>query len=99
MHVEEKQQVLWEQYDVLQRYLAEVGHHPLLTAAQEIELAQRIKQGDQDAKRQLVEANLRLVVSIARKYTNPRVSLLDLIQEGNLGLMKAAERFNPERGF
>ena len=84
--------------DSLGRYLAEIGHTPLLTAAAEVSLAQRIEAGDADALHALARANLRLVVSIARRYTNQHLTLLDLIQEGNLGLLRAAARFDWRRG-
>jgi len=80
-------------------YLKEIGRVPLLTADQEIDLAHRIENGDEDAKKQLVEANLRLVVSIAKRYVGRGMLFLDLIQEGNLGLMKAVEKFDYRKGF
>ncbi len=83
----------------IDRYLKEIGEVPLLTPAEEIELARRIKQGDQQALKKLTEANLRFVVSIAKLYQNKGFSLGDLINEGNLGLMKAATRFDETRGF
>ena len=85
--------------DPVRMYLKEIGRVPLLTADQEIELANRIEAGDEDAKRQLVEANLRLVVSIAKRYVGRGMLFLDLIQEGNLGLMKAVEKFDYRKGF
>lgn len=85
--------------DPVRMYLKEIGRVPLLTADQEIDLAQRIENGDEDAKRQLVEANLRLVVSIAKRYVGRGMLFLDLIQEGNLGLMKAVEKFDYCKGF
>lgn len=85
--------------DSVKMYLREIGRVPLLNAKQEIELARRIKEGDIDAKRKLVRHNLRLVVSIAKKYINRGLPFLDLIQEGNLGLIRAAEKFDPERGY
>ena len=85
--------------DPVKIYLKEIGRVPLLSAEEEIELAQRMSQGDSYAKKRLSEANLRLVVSIAKKYVGRGMQFLDLIQEGNLGLMKAAEKFEPERGF
>ncbi len=86
-------------YDPVRMYLKEIGKVPLLTAAQEISLARRIERHDSEAKRKLVEANLRLVVSIAKRYSWGTMSLLDLIQEGNLGLIRAAEKFDYRRGY
>jgi RNA polymerase primary sigma factor len=80
-------------------YLKEIGRVPLLTAEEEVELAKRIEAGDQEAVRQLAEANLRLVVSIAKRYVGRGMQLLDLIQEGNLGLIKAVEKFDYRKGF
>lgn len=80
-------------------YLREIGATPLLTAEEEVELAKRIEAGDADAKKQLISANLRLVVSLARHYVGRGMQLLDLIQEGNLGLIKAAEKFDYRRGY
>ena len=80
-------------------YLAEIGTVPLLTQQQEVELARRIEKGDEEAKRHFIEANLRLVVSIARKYPGRGMDLLDLIQEGNLGLIRAVEKFDWRKGF
>ncbi|MFO0780604.1 MAG: RNA polymerase sigma factor RpoD [Candidatus Gracilibacteria bacterium] len=85
--------------DSIRLYLCEIGKVPLLTAKEEIDLAKRIKKGDQTAKQRLAEANLRLVVSIAKKYIGRGLSFLDLIQEGNIGLFRAVEKFDPERGF
>ena len=85
--------------DPLRSYLARIGRVPLLTAAQEVALAQRIERHDLAAKRALIEANLRLVVSIAKRYDGCGLPLLDLIQEGNLGLMIAVEKFDYRRGF
>lgn len=85
--------------DSVKMYLREIGRVPLLTAKEEIELARRIKEDDITAKRKLVRHNLRLVVSIAKKYINRGLPFLDLIQEGNLGLIRAAEKFDPERGY
>ena len=81
-----------------QQYLRDIAQFPLLTPAQEVELAGRIKQGDQKARAQMVRSNLRLVVKIARDYANLGLPLLDLISEGNIGLMKAVERFDPAKG-
>ena len=77
----------------LNMYLKEIGNIPLLTAEEEVFLAQRIEKGDEQARKQLIEANLRLVVSIAKKYVGRGMSFLDLIQEGNIGLMKAVDKF------
>jgi RNA polymerase primary sigma factor len=85
--------------DAVQMYLDEIGKTPLLTKAQEVYLARRIERGDRRAKAHLTKANLRLVVSIAKKYAGRGVSLLDLIQEGNIGLMRAVEKFNHRKGF
>jgi RNA polymerase primary sigma factor len=85
--------------NAIRQYLAEVGRYTLLTAEQEMELAQRTVAGDLEAQQQLVEANLRLVVSFAKRYTTHGIALLDLIQEGNLGLIRAAQKFDPQRGF
>ncbi len=85
--------------DPVRMYLKEIGRVRLLNAQQEVELAQRIEQGDEAAAKQLAEANLRLVVSIARRYVGRGMHFLDLIQEGNLGLMKAVEKFDYRKGF
>jgi RNA polymerase primary sigma factor len=85
--------------DSIRLYLCEIGKVALLTAKEEIDLARRIKKGDQTAKQRLAEANLRLVVSIAKKYIGRGLSFLDLIQEGNIGLFRAVEKFDPDRGF
>ncbi|MBO5785945.1 MAG: RNA polymerase sigma factor RpoD [Clostridia bacterium] len=85
--------------DPVRMYLKEIGKVPLLSAEKELELANRMAHGDLAAKQQLVEANLRLVVSIAKRYVNRGMFFLDLIQEGNLGLMKAAEKFDYGKGF
>jgi RNA polymerase primary sigma factor len=82
----------------LNRYLREIGRFPLLTPEEEIELAEKIKKGDAAAREQMINANLRLVVTIARDYTNLGLPLLDLISEGNIGLTKAVERFEPTKG-
>ena len=83
----------------LDRYLQEIGEVPLLTPDEEIELAKRIKNNDQEALEKLTQANLRFVVSVAKQYQNQGLSLGDLINEGNLGLIKAAKRFDETRGF
>lgn len=85
--------------DPVRMYLKEIGRVNLLTAQEEVALAKRIEAGDEDAKRDLVEANLRLVVSIAKRYVGRGMLFLDLIQEGNLGLMKAVEKFDYSKGF
>ncbi len=85
--------------DPVRMYLKEIGKVDLLTADKELELAYRMSQGDMEAKKQLVEANLRLVVSIAKRYVNRGMFFLDLIQEGNLGLMKAVEKFDYSKGY
>ena len=85
--------------DPIHMYLKEIGQVPLLTSEQEIDLARRVEQGDKEAKRQLEEANLRLVVSIAKHYTGHGMSLMDLIQEGSLGLIRAVEKYDYKKGF
>jgi RNA polymerase primary sigma factor len=85
--------------DALQLFLKDVGRVDLLTAAQEVELAKRIERGDHGAKQEMVEANLRLVVSIAKRYRNQGLPFLDLIQEGTIGLVRAAEKFDYRKGF
>ena len=85
--------------DALQLFLKDIGKVDLLTAAQEVELAKRIERGDHGAKQEMVEANLRLVVSIAKKYRNQGLPFLDLIQEGTIGLVRAAEKFDYRKGF
>ncbi|MEJ7792468.1 MAG: sigma-70 family RNA polymerase sigma factor [Gaiellaceae bacterium] len=85
--------------DTLQLFLKDIGRVPLLTAAQEVELAKRIERGDHTAKQAMVEANLRLVVSIAKRYRNQGLPFLDLIQEGTIGLVRAAEKFDYRKGF
>src|SRR5207245_9373729 len=82
----------------LNRYLQEIGRIPLLTPQQEVELAGKIKEGDAAARERMINANLRLVVTIARDYVNLGLPLLDLISEGNIGLTKAVERFDPKKG-
>jgi RNA polymerase primary sigma factor len=83
---------------VLNRYLLEIGRTPLLTPVEEIELARRIQNGDAAARERMINANLRLVVTVARDYVNLGLPLADLISEGNIGLMKAIDRFDPEKG-
>ncbi len=88
-----------ETSDPVRMYLKEIGRTPLLSTEEEVELAKRIQQGDEEARQRLTEANLRLVVSIARRYAGRGMLFLDLIQEGNLGLMKAVEKFDFTKGF
>ena len=83
----------------LDKYLQEIGKEEMISAEEEVELAQAIKWGDQKALERLTRANLRFVVSVAKQYQNQGLSLPDLINEGNLGLLKAAERFDETRGF
>ncbi|MGC4376000.1 RNA polymerase sigma factor RpoD [Fictibacillus sp. Mic-4] len=85
--------------DPVRMYLKEIGRVDLLSAEEEIELAKRIEEGDEEAKRRLTEANLRLVVSIAKRYVGRGMLFLDLIQEGNMGLIKAVEKFDYDKGF
>jgi RNA polymerase primary sigma factor len=85
--------------DPVAAYLKEIGRHKLLTGTEEIELARLAKRGDEAAKKKLAQSNLRLVVSVAKKYSNHGLPLQDLIQEGNLGLLKAVDKFDPERGY
>ncbi len=85
--------------DPVRMYLKEIGTVPLLTAEEELELAKRKSEGDQEAKERLIEANLRLVVSIAKRYTGRGMSFLDLVQEGNLGLIKGVEKFDYTKGY
>ncbi len=85
--------------DPVRMYLKEIGNVPLLSTEEEIALAKRVEDGDEDAKKQLIEANLRLVVSIAKKYVGRGMPFLDLIQEGNMGLMKAVDKFDYAKGF
>jgi RNA polymerase nonessential primary-like sigma factor len=85
--------------DVTQIYLNEIGINPLLTAQEEADLARRVRKGDFKARQTMIERNLRLVVNIAKHYLNRGIPLLDLVEEGNLGLMHALEKFDPERGF
>ena len=85
--------------DALQLFLKDIGKVELLTAAEEVELAKRIERGDHRAKQEMVEANLRLVVSIAKRYRNQGLPFLDLIQEGTIGLVRAAEKFDWRKGY
>ena len=85
--------------DALELFLRDIGRHPLLTPAQEVALTKRIERGDLEAKRTMIESNLRLVVSIAKRYRHQGLPFLDLIQEGTLGLIRAVEKFDWRRGF
>jgi RNA polymerase nonessential primary-like sigma factor len=85
--------------DATQIYLSEIGFSPLLTAEEEVLYARRSLRGDEAARKRMIESNLRLVVKISRRYSNRGLALLDLIEEGNLGLIRAVEKFDPERGF
>lgn len=85
--------------DATQLYLGEIGYSPLLTAEEEVYFARRSLRGDIASRRRMIESNLRLVVKISRRYSNRGLALLDLIEEGNLGLIRAVEKFDPERGF
>ncbi|WP_417658400.1 RNA polymerase sigma factor RpoS [Pseudidiomarina sp.] len=85
--------------DATQLYLSEIGYSPLLTAEEEVHFSRLALKGDGKARARMIESNLRLVVKIARRYTNRGLALLDLVEEGNLGLIRAVEKFDPERGF
>ena len=86
-------------HDPTRLYLNEIGASPLLTAEEEVKYARLAQQGDEEARKHMIESNLRLVVKIARRYMNRGLAFLDLIEEGNLGLIRAVEKFDPERGF
>jgi RNA polymerase nonessential primary-like sigma factor len=86
-------------FDATRLYLSEIGFSPLLTAEEEVYFSRRAQRGDEAARKRMIESNLRLVVKIARRYMNRGLPLLDLIEEGNLGLIRAVEKFDPERGF
>lgn len=88
-----------ETVDATQLYLSEIGFSPLLTAEEEVHFGRLALKGDEEARKRMIESNLRLVVKISRRYLNRGLALLDLIEEGNLGLMRAVEKFDPERGF
>ena len=88
-----------EQVDATRLYLKEIGFSPLLTAEEEVYYARRAQRGIEKSRKRMIESNLRLVVKIARRYMNRGLALLDLIEEGNLGLIRAVEKFDPERGF
>lgn len=93
------QEEIQKNLDATQLYLGEIGYAPLLTAAEEVHFARRALKGDESARKRMIVSNLRLVVKIARRYNNRGLALLDLIEEGNLGLIRAVEKFDPERGF
>lgn len=88
-----------ESHDPTRLYLNEIGASPLLTAEEEVKFSRLAQRGDEAARKRMIESNLRLVVKIARRYLNRGLALLDLIEEGNLGLIRAVEKFDPERGF
>ena len=88
-----------ENHDPTRLYLSEIGASPLLTAEEEVKYARQAQQGDESGRQRMIESNLRLVVKIARRYMNRGLAFLDLIEEGNLGLIRAVEKFDPERGF
>src|SRR5690554_3587585 len=85
--------------DATQLYLSEIGYSPLLTAEEEIYFSRLARKGDAAARSRMIESNLRLVVKIARRYTNRGLALLELVEEGNLSLIRAVEKYDPERGF
>jgi len=95
----EEAEVTSKSLDATQLYLGEIGFSPLLTAEEEVLYARRALRGDEAARKRMIESNLRLVVKISRRYSNRGLALLDLIEEGNLGLIRAVEKFDPERGF
>ncbi len=97
--VQEDFDVSSKSLDATQLYLGEIGFSPLLTAEEEVLYARRALRGDEAARKRMIESNLRLVVKISRRYSNRGLALLDLIEEGNLGLIRAVEKFDPERGF
>lgn len=90
---------LSSEVDVTQLYLSEIGFSPLLTPEEEVHFARLARKGDEAGRKRMIESNLRLVVKIARRYLNRGLTLLDLVEEGNLGLIRAVEKFDPERGF
>ena len=85
--------------DPIKSYLKEIKNIALLTAEQEVTLARRIQKGDKKAREEMIRANLRLVISIAKRYTNLGIALSDLIEEGNIGLMRGVDKFDPQKGF
>src|ERR1700722_12492057 len=88
-----------ETIDLIEQYYRDIRHSPLLTKEEEIYFARRLQQGDVDARHRMIKSNLRLVVKIAKRYVKSGIPILDLIEEGNLGLMRAVEKFDPEKGF
>lgn len=97
--IEEREIETQKNLDATQLYLNEIGFSPLLTPEEEVHFARLARKGDEKGRKRMIESNLRLVVKIARRYVNRGLSLLDLIEEGNLGLIRAVEKFDPERGF
>ncbi|MCX4025424.1 RNA polymerase sigma factor RpoS [Endozoicomonas sp. SM1973] len=95
----EDEESFYKSLDATQLYLNEIGYSPLLTPEEEVHFARLALKGDDGGRRRMIESNLRLVVKISRRYVNRGLSLLDLIEEGNLGLIRAVEKFDPERGF
>ena len=96
---ESSSEVSHQVIDATSLYLKEIGYAPLLTAAEEVFYARKLLKGDESARKRMIESNLRLVVKIARRYVNRGLELLDLIEEGNIGLMRAVEKFDPELGY
>jgi len=94
-----RKDIIKEANRIESRYFSEISKHPLLTHKEEIELARRARKGDEEARKKLILSNLKLVITIAKAYTTYGVPFLDLIEEGNLGLIKAVDRFDPEKGF
>jgi len=92
-------QTAYRQLDATQMYLNEIGFSPLLSPDEEVYFARLAQKGDEAGRKRMIESNLRLVVKISRRYVNRGLTLLDLIEEGNLGLIRAVEKFDPERGF
>lgn len=92
-------EILEGELDATRLYLSEIGFSPLLSAGEEVYFARKAQKGDQRARKRMIESNLRLVVKVARRYMNRGLALLDLIEEGNLGLIRAVEKFDPEKGF
>src|ERR1041385_7343680 len=97
-NLDERGRLRDDREEAIQIYLREIGQVPLLTPQEEVVLAKRIKRGDRKAREHMIRANLRLVVKIARDYENLGLPLLDLINEGNIGLMRAVEKFDPKKG-